>query len=87
MAEPQRELIDETRDPHRQRVEEKREDIRGKLAGVLAGLFVVLIVALFVSAAVGGEQWERMQDFVQIAFGAVAALVGSVVGFYFGSQR
>lgn len=87
MTEPRRELIDEAHAPHRQRIEEKQEDIRTWLAGLLAGLFVALVIAVFVSAVVGGEQWERVQDFVLIAFGTVAGIVGSIVGFYFGSQR
>lgn len=65
----------------------RREDIRALLAAGLTILFILMIVAIFVSAVYGGEQWSRVQEFTQIAFGTVAGLVGSAVGFYFGSQR
>lgn len=74
-------------EPEQQRVAKKREDIRAWLAGGLTSLFIVMISAIFVSAVFGGEQWDRVQEFAQIAFGTVAGLVGSAVGFYFGSQR
>ncbi len=70
-----------------QRRANKREDIRARLAGGLTILFACMIIAIFVSAVYGGEQWDRVQEFVQIAFGTVAGLVGGAVGFYFGSQR
>ena len=68
-------------------VAKKREDIRALLAGSLTTLFIVVVVALFVSAVFGGSQWARVQEFSQIAFGVVGGIVGTLVGFYFGSQR
>jgi hypothetical protein len=70
-----------------QPIAEKREDIRGKLAGGLTILLALLIAGIFVSAIFGGGQWTRIQEVAQIAFGTVAALVASIVGFYFGSHR
>ncbi len=74
-------------EPEQQRIASKREDIRAWLVGGLTVLFGGMIIAIFVSAVFGGEQWDRVQEFVQITFGTVAGLVGSAVGFYFGSQR
>jgi hypothetical protein len=68
-------------------VEKKREDIRALLAGSLTTLFIVVVIALFMSAVFGGSQWARVQEFSQIAFGVVGGIVGTIVGFYFGSQR
>jgi len=50
-------------------------------------LFVGVVVALFGSAIFGGDQWTRVQEFSQIAFGVVAGVVGTIIGFYFGSQH
>lgn len=79
--------VKQVSEPEQQRVAKKREDIRSLLAGALTFLFVAMIIAIFASAVFGGEQWNRVQEFAQIAFGTVAGLVGSAVGFYFGSQR
>ncbi len=68
-------------------LDQQRETTRGKLATRLGWLLIVMVAALFVSAAVGGEQWTRIQEFSQIAFGAITGFVGTVIGFYFGSQR
>lgn len=85
--EPETLRVDNVPEPTRERIAKRREGIRGLLAATLTGLFVAMIAAIFVSAVVGGEQWGRIQEFVQITFGTVAGLVGSAVGFYFGSQR
>jgi hypothetical protein len=74
-------------DPEPQPIAKKREDIRALLAGVLTVLFGFVITTILVSAVCGGEQWDRVQEFAQITFGTVAGLMGSVIGFYFGSQR
>ena len=79
--------VDNTVPPSEEPLEHKREDIRGKLANRLSWLFVGAVVALFGSAIYGGEQWTRVQEFSQIAFGVIAGVVGTIIGFYFGSQR
>jgi hypothetical protein len=68
-------------------IAKKREDVRAHLAKILAYLFLAIVIALFVSSVFGGQQWTRVQEFSQIAFGVVAAVVGTIIGFYFGSQR
>lgn len=86
--EPQKQpVVTTAREPERKPVEERREDLRAKLAGGFAILFGLMVAGIFASALFGGDQWERMQEFVQIAFGTVAGIVGTIVGFYFGSQR
>jgi|SRR5215204_3294141 len=66
---------------------ETREDMRAKLANRMSYLFIGVVIALFGSSIWGGEQWARVQEFSQIAFGVVAGVVGTIIGFYFGSQR
>jgi hypothetical protein len=85
-AEPHHYQIERALEPGEQ-LEHRREGVRAWLAGGLAILFGSMVIAIFVSAVVGGEQWTRVQEFSQIAFGMVAGFVGSVVGFYYGSQR
>ncbi len=87
MSEPEPLRVEHVPEPTQQRIAKKREDIRGLLDATLTGLFVAMIVAIFLSAVFGGDQWGRVQEFVQITFGTVAGLVGRAVGFYFGSQR
>ncbi len=86
-SEPEPRRVEHAPEPAQQRIAKKREDVRGLLAATLTGLFVAMVIAIFVSAVTGGDQWGRVQEFVQITFGTVAGLVGSAVGFYFGSQR
>ncbi len=66
---------------------DKREDVRAKLASRFSHLFMFVVVALLASAIFGGEQWTRVQEYSQIIVGAVTGVVGTIIGFYFGSQR
>ena len=69
-------------------IAKKREDFRALFAGALASLFIIQVVAIGACATFCGEgAWVRVQEFAQITFGTVAGLVGSAVGYYFGSQR
>ena len=79
--------VDKTRPPAEEPVDKRREDVRAKLANRMSYLFMSVVIALFASAIFGGEQWTRVQEFSQIAFGVVAGVVGTIIGFYFGSQR
>lgn len=79
--------MDDTKEPAREPVDQQREDVRAHLAKILAYLFLAIVIALFASSIFGGQQWSRVQEFSQIAFGVVAGVVGTIIGFYFGSQR
>lgn len=68
-------------------VESKREDIRGALAVTFTVFFGLTLLGGFATAIIGGEAWTNGRDFLQIALPAVTGLLGSAVGFYFGSQR
>ena len=84
---PYERSVDETVTPAEEPVGRRREDVRAKLANRMSYLFVGVVIALFGSAIFGGDQWTRVQEFSQIAFGVVAGVVGTIIGFYFGSQR
>jgi len=79
--------IDQTVVPEEEPADKKREDVRARLANRMSYLFIGVVIALFASAIFGGDQWTRVQEFSQIAFGVVAGVVGTIIGFYFGSQR
>ena len=75
-------------EPVEEKIAGKREDIRAWLAGGLTILFMAQIVAIGACGIFCGEEaWMRIQEFAQITFGTVAGLMGSAIGFYFGSQR
>ncbi|CAN5121468.1 hypothetical protein BH18ACT10_BH18ACT10_07640 [soil metagenome] len=47
-----------------------------------------LQIAFFaVTAFMPHPIWQRGQEFMQVTFAGVLGLVGSAVGYYFGSQR
>lgn len=73
--------------PEEQAVEKKREQIRGNVTGwLLAALFLLLIGGI-VAVFSGAETWNRYEELARLAVPAVIGLLGSAIGFYFGSQR
>ncbi len=79
--------VAQVHEPEQQRTQRKREDIRGALAITFTVFFGVTLAAGFVAAMVGGEAWTNGRDFLQFALPTITGLLGSAVGFYFGSQR
>jgi hypothetical protein len=65
----------------------KREDARKTLAYVLVGLLIVQLVFYAVTMFLPDPAWQRAQEFMQVTLAGTLGLVGSVIGFYFGSQR
>lgn len=63
-----------------------RENMRGWLAVVLVG--VVALVIVFAGCALwhGKIEIAELQAFLQIIFTPLIALVGSVIGFYYGGK-
>lgn len=67
-------------------IENQRESVRGVLAGVLVAILGTTILgslALFANDRLSGEEIEQVS---QIFVTPLVAIVGSVVGFYFGGQ-
>ena len=63
-----------------------RENIRGFIALASVGLFAVTVAAILGVVATGLRTWDEMQGVTAAALPAVTALMGSTVGFYFGTQ-
>jgi hypothetical protein len=62
--------------------------IRGLLALAFAGFFLITIVWGFMLAGDPDKQvWEQTRQLLDSLVPAVTALLGSVVGFYFGTQK
>jgi hypothetical protein len=59
---------------------------RVTLALVLVGLLVILTVGAGLYVATWPEKKQAIEMFLKLVFAPVIALVGSVVGFYFGSR-
>lgn len=87
IVEPESRSVERVSEPEQQPLQKKREDIRGALAVTFTIFFGVTLAAGFVAAMVGGEAWTNGRDFLQVALPAITGLLGSAVGFYFGSQR
>jgi uncharacterized membrane protein YsdA (DUF1294 family) len=54
--------------------------------GLLA-LFGFVVVWVAFKSSASDEVWRRTKDMLQIVMPALTALIGSVLGFYFGSQK
>lgn len=50
------------------------------------GIFAVTIILSFCAAIWRGSDWTNVKDLLQLLLPAETALLGSAVGFYFGSQ-
>lgn len=59
--------------------------MRSILAGIVLGAFVLAAGGVYALAVVGRS--SEGTGFTQTVFPALAALTGSVIGFYFGSKR
>jgi hypothetical protein len=65
----------------------KQESVRAWVTGtLLAALIVLLIFAATVAAVGSKDHWEETKEMLQILLPAVTGLLGSALGFYFGSQ-
>lgn len=63
-----------------------RESMRGWLAVILVGVVVLVIVFAGCALWHGKIEIADLQAFLQIVFTPLIALVGSVIGFYYGGK-
>jgi hypothetical protein len=64
-----------------------REQIRGGIAILALLVFAVLVIFYFYEAGhAAGDAWLRIQDAMKVMLPAVTSLMGTVLGFYFGSK-
>ena len=61
--------------------------IRAILALGFVVVFIGVLTGAFLSLFTYGSDWEDAKELIQIILPTVSALLGSVVGFYFGSKE
>jgi hypothetical protein len=68
--------------------EPAREDIRALLT-VISGVTFFVIMAVYVAAAwlTPKDTWTQVKDAMQAVLPAVTSVLGTVLGFYFGTQK
>ncbi len=71
-------------DPYQEKIV-PRETVRYTLATLFTTLFICTVIAGFISAMFG-LHWTETKDLLQLLLPAEMALLGSAVGFYFGTQ-
>lgn len=67
--------------------DETREKVRGR-SPCSPALFLIVVSIYLVSAIKSADtQWGHVKDAMQAIFPAVTSVLGTVLGFYFGSQK
>lgn len=66
--------------------EPRRENIRGIVALASVALFAATVAVILVVVALGTRTWDDMEGVTAAVLPAVTTLMGSTVGFYFGTQ-
>lgn len=80
--------VDESDVPQEKPVEQQREDVRMVLTVLLFLLLVGQLGLAGLGAAFLGEtQWMQLEDYLRLTVPGTFGLLGSAIGFYFGSQR
>jgi hypothetical protein len=68
--------------------EKDREKVRGRITFATTIVFgVVLVIYLGAAFWATGERWTNKKDAMSSVLPAVTSVLGTVVGFYFGSQK
>ena len=65
----------------------KEEVIRALLAFVFTLFLLIVIVGGFWNASGSAEVWGQTKELLDTLVPAIVALLGSAVGFYFGTQK
>lgn len=68
-------------------VEEKREDARLAFTIILLLIFGFQLIIGAIALFVGPDTWSNAQDYLRVTLPATLGVLGSAIGFYFGSQR
>jgi hypothetical protein len=68
-------------------IPERRESARKTLALILVGIFGIEVIGALAALVFFGVNLQDLKDIIPLILGPTVALVGSVVGFYFGTQE
>lgn len=78
--------VDDTVGPDQRPVEQKREDARLQFTGAMLFIFGLQLVIGGVAIFIPGA-WQHAQEFLRVTLPATLGVLGSAIGFYFGSER
>lgn len=67
--------------------EEQRDYVRMFVTVGLLALFAFIIVWVAIKSSGSHDTWKQTEDMLTIVLPALTGLIGSVLGFYFGSQK
>jgi hypothetical protein len=65
----------------------QREQVRGVLAVIMSALLALMALGPFTVIVADWADWADVEDPLGLTFSPVVGLAGTVLGFYFGSQR
>ncbi len=95
-SKPSEEELDLTQDPSLSEIQgakllpynpaKQRESMRGKLAIFLVALLTIVIFFTGIAAVFSSVEFEVIKSLLGLIFTPLMALVGTVVGFYYGGQ-
>ena len=64
----------------------KERNVRAILALGFAGIFAITVLLTFISILMGAD-WTTLKGLLDVLLPAETALLGSAIGFYFGSEK
>jgi hypothetical protein len=79
--------VDHLNPPQQRELEQQREDARLIFTIVMLLLFGLQLLFGGIAVFVGPGSWANAQDFLRVTLPATLGLLGSAIGFYFGSLR
>ncbi|SRR5258708_6229469 len=68
-------------------VEKQHDWVRTIITCSFVFIFAITVIAAFAIVAWAGPSWANTKELIQLLLPAETALLGSAVGFYFGSQK
>ncbi len=68
-------------------LEEKREDARLAFTVILLLIFGFQLIIGAIALFVGPDTWNNAQEYLRVTLPATLGVLGSAIGFYFGSRR
>ena len=90
MATPDREIRDhgDIREPLIPAVERPGNIRQLFIAGIsLVFIAILCLTIIYAFVNIGGENWKNAKELLQVLLPVETALIGSAIGYYFGTQR
>lgn len=75
-----------TKSPKKYSLKQKQEAVREFTTYFFTSLFVLTALIAFYVVIWHGSEWTQTKDLIELLLPAETALIGSAIGFYFGSK-